>query len=295
MTVSSMTGFARAEGAEGVYAWAWEIKSVNGRGLDARMRLAAPFEGLEPEVRTAAQARLARGNLQISLQVRRETAAARLSVNEQALSLVIDAAERVADRTSCDKPRPEGLLALRGVLEAEETNDDEASLAKAKAAVMASLGEALDGLAHARAEEGAKLHAALKGQVDEIEGLSAKARAAASAQPGALRARLKRQVAELLAAEAALPEDRLAQEVALLLVKADIREELDRLDAHVAAARELMAADGPVGRKLDFLAQEFNREANTLCSKAQDPELKRVGLDLKAVIDQLREQVQNIE
>lgn len=295
MALSSMTGFARRAGEFAGRRWVWEAKSVNGRGLETRVRLPSGFDHLEAPIRREAAQRLVRGNLSATLTLETAAHAAALRLNEAALNEAIRLAKIVAERIPCDPPRPDGILALRGVLEAEESPArDDAAEAAFDAAVLASFGECLNALAATRGAEGAALETVLTAQIGEIERLAAAARAHAEAQPVAMRERIARQLAELLA-HAPVAEDRIAQEAAMLAVKADIREELDRLDAHVAAARALLSGREAAGRRLDFLGQEFNREANTLCSKAQDISLKRIGLDLKSVVDQFREQAQNVE
>ena len=300
MTVASMTGYARAEGRDSQGSWVWEGKSVNGRGLELRCKSAQGYDGLEVVAREAAAKRLKRGNVQLSLTVRTETEQSQIRVNEALLGQLIAICDQWQSRSASVQPaRMDGLLAIKGVLEpvteAAETGDADSLRAAREGAMKASLEAMLDQLAAMRLVEGGRIAAVLKAQLDEIAALSAKAGNCAVLRPEAVRERLRAQVAQVLEAAPTLAEDRIAQEVALIAVKADIREELDRLAAHVAAARDLLAQGGAVGRKLDFLAQEFNREANTLCSKSSDVELTRVGLDLKAVIDQFKEQVQNIE
>ncbi len=298
MSVASMTGYARAEGRDAQVAWVWEAKSVNGRGLELRSRLPHGHDSLEPAVREAAGKRLKRGNVQLSLNVTRIAEAPPVRVNADLLDQMLRLVGQLAPQHPGVAPaRWDGLLAVKGVLEPMEAEDADAeAVRKAREAAMtATLEQALDALAAMRLSEGARIKTVLLDQLAEIADLADRAGASASLRPDAVKERLRQQVAAVLEAAPTLSEERVAQEVALIAVKADIREELDRLRAHVAAARELIAAGGAVGRKLDFLAQEFNREANTLCSKSSDVELTRVGLDLKAVIDQFREQVQNIE
>lgn len=294
-TLSSMTGFARAEGQHDGFGWAWELKSVNGRGLDIRTRAPQGFESLEPLVRQKLGEALKRGNVNVSLAVERRAGEAGIRINRAVLDQVLALQTELAGRVDAAPPRLEALLAVRGVVEAGEEEADEEARAARDADILAGLEQAVRAMVASRLEEGARLAAMLTGHLDRIEELTTQARALGSVQPAALKVRLHQQVAELLEASPALNEDRLAQEAALLATKADIREELDRLQAHIAAARRLLAEGGPVGRKLDFLSQEFNREANTLCAKSNAVELTGIGLDLKAVIDQLREQVQNIE
>ena len=295
MTFASMTGFADSTGSQGNLRWRWEAKSVNGRSLDLRLRTPPGFDGLEPPARKLAAERFQRGAFQISLSVEQDSAARGLTVDAAALASAVRIARQVADETGLQPARVDGLLALKGVIVADEGETlDEAQRAARDAAILESLAGAFDKLVKARATEGAKLAALMSAQVDEIEALTAEAGALAAAQPQALKARMETQLAELLNGNQVAPE-RLAQEVALLATRADVREELDRLTAHVQDARALITDGKGVGRKLDFLAQEFNREANTLCSKSSDIALTRVGLKLKAVIDQFREQSQNVE
>ena len=290
-----MTGFARAEGTESGYGWAWEVRSVNAKALDIRLRLPPGFERLEGAIRGAVSKNVARGSVNGTLALDRSGRTPTLSVNHEALDQVIRLAADLATRVDAEKPRIDGLLSIRGVIETTEPQDSEEEREALDEAIRKSFGDALAALQKARAEEGARLADVVDAHIDEIETLTRQAVAHASTQPAALEARLREQIKSLFEEEARLSEERVAQEVALLLVKADVREELDRLTAHIGAARELMAAGEPVGRRLDFLCQEFNREANTLCSKASDIELTRIGLDLKACIERLREQIQNIE
>lgn len=295
MTVLSMTGFARTAGAAGDYSWSWELKSVNSRGLDLRCRLHGGLDALEVAARAAATKRFHRGNVTMNLTMNRPGTTAEIRINEDVLGAVLAAAAELAKRIDAPPPSVDGLLAMRGVLETVEREDSEAERKTLEAGVLATLDEALDGLATDRASEGRRLDGIVAGQIETIAELTAAAGQLAAVQPAALKARLQRQVAALLDNADGLAEDRLLQEAAVLATKADVREELDRLAAHVDASRELLADQGAVGRRLDFLAQEFNREANTLCSKSQDAALTKVGIELKTVIDQFREQAQNIE
>jgi uncharacterized protein (TIGR00255 family) len=295
MGLSSMTGFARVQGdsTEAGQAWVWEVRSVNGKGLDARLRLPAGVEGVEGAAREAIARRFARGNVSATLQLRQEAAQGpRPTINETLLGHLMDRARALPEHVA--PPTFDGLLQVRGVLEMAEPVLDEAAVAARDSAVLTSLEAALDALAAARDDEGRRLATILAGHLATIETLTEAAGRTAAGRPQAVAERLRVQVAGLLDGTP-LSEDRLAQEIALIAAKIDIREELDRLTAHVAQARDLLAAGGPCGRRLDFLCQEFNREANTLCSKSQDVDLTRIGLDLKAVIDQVREQVQNVE
>ncbi|GAK44681.1 conserved protein [Tepidicaulis marinus] len=296
MSLSSMTGFARVEGALDGARWHWELRSVNGKGLDLRLRLPSGFDALEPKLKAIAQSAMKRGNVQANLQLTRENAANVPRLNEDVLKGVLAAVSRLRDhQIYLSDSTAEGILSLKGVMEMGEAEETEEARAALEEALAASFAEAVKALASARDEEGAKLGALLEAQVKRIEELTGEAAASPAASAEAMRERLKRQVEELLGASPSLNEERLAQEAALLATKADVREELDRLGAHVEQARDLLASDEPVGRRLDFLTQEFNREANTLCSKAADVALTRIGLELKTVIDQLREQVQNVE
>ncbi len=295
MTIVSMTGFAEAHGSRDGAHWRWEIKSVNGKGLDLRLRTPAGFDGIEPPARMLANERFKRGSLQAALSFESADAGRGLRIDPIALAAAVRIAREVAAETGLAPARIDGLLALKGVIVQEDVLPVEApERGRRDAAILETLATALDALARARSNEGHKLLAVLTAQIDDIERLTKEASALASAQPAALRDKLAAQVAELLAA-GTLSDERLAQEVALLAVKADIREELDRLSAHVQEARTLLASGAAVGRKLDFLSQEFNREANTLCSKSSDIALTRLGLALKATIDQFREQAQNVE
>ncbi len=289
-----MTGFARHDGGDEVVTWTWEIKSVNGRNLDVRCRVPAGSENLEATARAAAVKRCARGNLQINLTVARREVTSRLQINEDLLNRLIELCGKVAS-DALAPPRLDGLLAVRGVIELVEEDESPEEASAREAAFLADLERALDDLVRVREAEGARLAQMVADHLTAIDGLVDEAARSAGAQPEFLRARLKSQLEELLDAAPALPEERLAQEAAILINKYDPREELDRLGAHVGAARDLLGEGGAIGRRLDFLCQEFNREANTLCAKSPDMELTRIGLELKSRIDQLREQVQNIE
>jgi uncharacterized protein (TIGR00255 family) len=295
MSLVSMTGFADGHGAHEGLRWRWEAKSVNGRSLDLRLRMPPGLDGIEPAARALANERFRRGNIQATLTLEPQEGARGLRVDPAALAAAVRIAQEVASETGLAPARVDGLLALKGVIVQDDVLPLEPrARAERDAAILESLAAALDSLIRARENEGAKLSVVMSGLVDEIDRLTREAAALSTAQPAQLREKLSAQIKEL-AAGVAVSEDRLAQEVALLAVKADIREELDRLGAHVQEARALMASGTAVGRKLDFLAQEFNREANTLCSKSTDIALTRTGLALKATIDQFREQAQNVE
>jgi uncharacterized protein (TIGR00255 family) len=288
-----MTGFARCQTHDECHSWSWELKSVNHRVLDVRCRLPHGLDALEPVLRRLVAERIERGSVTVVLTMRRTAGAAPVRLNRSLFDAVLGIAHEVESDRRLAPPRIDGLLALPGMIEAVE--DDEAALEVRQAAVLASFRDGLALLAGARADEGARIGAVLEALLAEIAALADEAAASAAAQPAALRERLEAQISELLDARPALPEERLAQEVAVLAAKADVREEIDRLCAHVDAGSALLAEGGAIGRRLDFLCQELNREANTLCAKANDIALTRTGLALKAVIDRLREQAQNVE
>ncbi|QDZ01013.1 YicC family protein [Nitratireductor mangrovi] len=295
MAVQSMTGFARAAAEHEGTAFAWEVRSVNGRSLETRLRLAPGFERLEMPAKQAMQRKFARGNLQATLSVSRSGSLAQPVVNEAFLRDVAGLARRLEEQFGCRPASADGLLALRGVLEVPETVEDEDVRKALDTAVLGALDAALADLEAARLAEGAVLADVIADQVSTIEKLTRDAEADPSREPAAIRERIAMQVKLITESANGLDEQRLNQEAALLATRADIREEIDRLKAHVAAARQLLADGGVVGRKLDFLAQEFNRESNTLCSKSNATSVTSIGLELKAVVDQLREQVQNLE
>lgn len=274
-------------------SWVWEIKSVNGRALDLRLRLAPGFDALEPELRAALAQRFRRGNFSANLAVTRTTPPA-LRVNREALSQLVTLINELSGEIEAAPPRLDGLLALRGVVETVE-DEDETVIEARRDAVLAGWNAALDRLADARAEEGARIAALLGSQLDEMAALVTAAADCAAAQPAAIRERLRTVLTSVADLMPSMPEERVAQEVALLAARSDIREEIERLRAHLEQAGELLQQGEAVGRRLDFLCQELNREANTLCSKSADIELTRIGLSLKAVVEQFREQVQNIE
>jgi uncharacterized protein (TIGR00255 family) len=288
-----MTGFSRAEGEELGISWVWEMKSVNGKSLDLRLRLPPGFDALEPQLRALLAQRFRRGNFNASLAVTR-TAPTVVRVNREALAQLVALMNELAGEIEAAPPRIDGLLALRGVIETVEDEPD-ATLEERRIAVLKSWEIALAQLAGARIEEGMRLAGALREQLQEMSGLIEAAGQCAAAQPAAIRQRLQTMLANLTDFLAGMPEERVAQEMALLVARSDIREELERLRAHVEQANDLLQHEEAVGRRLDFLCQELNREANTLCSKSADIELTRVGLSLKAVVEQFREQVQNIE
>ena len=290
-----MTGFARAQGHHDGCAWTLEARSVNGKSLDVRCRFPAGWEELEPAARGAVAERFRRGNVTLGLTLDDAGGGTRYQINRPLLDQVLTLGADLADVTRPGPPALADLLRIRGMLEpVDEAPSDEQRAARARG-FAATLDAVLDGLAAMRAEEGARIAAILNERLDAITALVGQAGGAAAAQPAALKARLMQQLAEFLEAVPALPEERLAQEVAFLAGKADVREELDRLGAHVEATRALIAAPGDTGRRLNFLCQELQREANTLGSKAADLALTNIGIELKEAIEQLREQVQNVE
>ncbi|MGB3834051.1 MAG: YicC/YloC family endoribonuclease [Mesorhizobium sp.] len=296
MSLQSMTGFARASADHEGAAIAWEVKSVNGKGVEVRPRLPPGFERLEPALRQALQRRFARGSFQAALTVARGSSAqVQPVINEAFLKDVAGLAQRLQQQFGTAPPTADGLLALRGVLELPDAVETDEARAALDGAIEAALEQALRGLENARRTEGEALGALLAGHLDAIEALTLRAEADPSREPAAIRARIAEQVRLLMDASANLDEARLHQEAAFLATKADIREEIDRLKTHVASGRTLLAVGGAIGRKLDFLAQEFNRESNTLCSKSNAAAVTAIGLELKAVVDQFREQVQNLE
>jgi uncharacterized protein (TIGR00255 family) len=295
MALSSMTGFARGQGAVGAYAWAWEIRSVNAKGLDLRLRLPPGWDAIEPALRARAAEVVARGTLHATLTVGREGVAPVVKVNEQVLQAVIATLKALGDRIKAEPPRLDGILAIKGVIEVNDADEREEERTAAQAAVVKGFDAALADLAKMRRHEGDALGRVLATRLAEIATLVARAEAAPGRKPEAIKARLAEQVATLLETSERFDADRLHQEAILIASKADVREELDRLTAHVAQASKMIRDGGAVGRRLDFLAQEFNRETNTLCAKANDLELTNIGLELKSLVEQFREQVQNLE
>ena len=296
MPVASMTGFGHADGEYEAFRWSWELRSVNGRGLDVRVRMPSDLSALESVIREKTAQKFKRGNIQISLQLSRSTGGeTQIKINHEALQQVLSVLAEIENQSGLAPSTASGILNIRGVVEQVEYIETEEERERRLAAILQSFETALADLFASRAAEGKRLHTVVSGQVDEIARLTSAAEGRAGNAVTLLRQRLSEQLAVLLGNTSALSEDRLAQEVALLAAKADIREEIDRLNAHVSNAQSLLIDAGPVGRKLDFLIQEFNREANTLCSKSPDTELTRIGLDLKVQIEQLREQIQNIE
>jgi len=295
MALSSMTGFARSHGASGPYAFEWELKSVNAKGFDLRLRLPPGWDELEAIARKRAAALLARGTVYANLNVRRANALAAVRINEEVLASVLKAASQLAGKIDAVAPSIDGLLGIKGVIEVVEPESDEEEDKAAMAAAAAAFDKALADLVAMRQREGVALGQILSQRMDEVEALAKQAEAAPGRKPEAIKARLAEQIAALLETSDRFDADRLNQEALLIAARADIREELDRIASHVAQARELIGKGGPIGRRLDFLAQEFHREANTCCSKSNDVELTNTGLEMKNVIEQFREQVQNLE
>ena len=295
MTIKSMTGFARADGAAGSLSWHWEVRSVNGRGLDVRLRTPPGFEGLEPRVRDIVGKRSVRGSVTVNLSVRRAYGQTQIRLNEAAVQQVLEVLRRLKEIATVGPPNAEALLGIKGVLEVAEAEETEEEAARRTQTMLADLERALEGMLQARAEEGARLRGIVLGHLSAIEQLVSAVERSPARSPETIKQRLKEQVSRLMETSSAFDEARLHQEAVLLATRADTEEELKRLAAHISAARDLLNSREPAGRRLDFLAQEFNREANTLCSKSNDVDTTRIGLELKAVIDQMREQVQNIE
>ncbi|MCW5687290.1 MAG: YicC family protein [Pseudolabrys sp.] len=296
MALSSMTGFARGQGVTGSYVWNWELKSVNAKGLDVRLRLPPGWDAVEVAVRKAATDALARGTVYGNLSVERKGMAPTVKINEPVLSAIIATLDQIDNRVvGAGRPTLDGILALKGVIEVTEDDEKPEERVAAEKAIIAGFGKTLADLVAMRRAEGDTLGKLLTARLDEIGSLAARAEAAPGRKPEAIKARLAEQVAALMEASQRFDSDRLYQEAVLLASKADIREELDRLASHGSQVRKLLTDGGPIGRRLDFLAQELNRESNTLTAKANDVELANIGLQLKAVVEQFREQVQNLE
>jgi uncharacterized protein (TIGR00255 family) len=294
-----MTGFGRSQGRAECGAasgkWVWELRSVNSKGLEVRFRLPPGFDAVENDVRRLIGTRIARGNVQASLQFERDQGAAVPTINETALEAVIDAIARIGSRLGSPPPSAEAILQIRGVLETGETLADSDQTELRNRIVCAGLETALEELSRARMTEGKAIAGVIGGHVEAIARLVAMIETDPSRSPTAIRERLQGQIALILDDSSRIDPQRLHQEAAILATKADLREELDRLNTHVTAARQLLAGGGPAGRKLDFLSQEFNRECNTICSKSNAASVTALGLEMKVVIDQFREQVQNLE
>jgi len=295
MALSSMTGFARAHGVSGAYAWSWELKSVNAKGLDVRFRLPPGWDAVEVAARQRVAEKLSRGTVYCNLTAERKGVAPTVKINEPVLTAVIASLQQLTGKIDAGAPTLDGILSLKGVMEVSEENEREDERQAAEAAIVAGFDAALKDLVAMRRHEGGALGTILNARLSEISALAARAEAAPGRKPEAIKARLAEQVATLLEASQRFDSDRLYQEAIMLASKADVREELDRLAAHVAQSQKLLRDGGPAGRRLDFLAQELNRESNTLTAKANDVELTNIGLELKSVVEQFREQVQNLE
>ena len=295
MALSSMTGFARSHGSSGPYSFEWELKSVNAKGFDLRLRLPPGWDELEAYAKKRAGEVLSRGTVYANLNVKRTNAVPTVRLNEDVLGAIVKVAGQLASRIDAVAPSIDGLLSIKGVLEVAEPESNEEEDQAARDAAAKAFEEALGHLVEMRRREGTALGQILNQRMDEIERLAGKAEAAPGRKPEAIRARLAEQVAALLEASDRFDSDRLNQEALMIATKADIREELDRIASHVAQAREMIGKGGAVGRRLDFLAQEFNREVNTCCSKSNDIELTNTGLEMKNVVEPFREQVQNLE
>lgn len=295
MALSSMTGFARSHGSSGPYAFEWELKSVNAKGFDFRLRLPPGWDEVETIARKRATELLARGTVYANLTVKRTGAGSVVRVNDDVLASILKVVGEISAKTDAVAPSVDGLLAIKGVIEVVEPESSEEEMQAARVAITAAFEQALRSLIDMRKREGVALGQILLQRMDDIERLSKRAEAAPGRKPEAIKARLAEQIAALLETSDRFDEDRLSQEAILMAAKADIREELDRIASHVAQTRELLGKGGPVGRRLDFLAQEFNREVNTTCSKSNDIELTNTGLEMKNVVEQFREQVQNLE
>ncbi|MFK5981066.1 MAG: YicC/YloC family endoribonuclease [Rhizobiaceae bacterium] len=295
MALQSMTGFSRSEGLHATGRWVWELRSVNNKGLDLRMRLPYGFETIEVDCKKAVASAFSRGSIQVSLQFSKEGSANVPSINPAALEAVLSVAAQLQERIGAAPPTVDGILAIKGILEITETDLTDDEVKSRNKEVLSGLKTAIVDLTTARESEGEAIVAVMSDQVSKIGGLVAKIEADPSRTMDAIRQRLQQQLAPLLEEGSDLDPQRLHQEAAYLATKADLREELDRLVAHVVAGQKLLSSAGPAGRKLDFLAQEFNRECNTICSKSNAPSVTGLGLEMKIIVDQLREQTQNLE
>jgi uncharacterized protein (TIGR00255 family) len=296
LTLNSMTGFARDSANFADWTWSWELKSVNAKGLDIRLRAPSGFDALEPTGRASLSKLFSRGNIAVGLTLKRSGADAGYKINEGYLKEMLDVAKSIQAEIPDAAPLSiDGIMALRGVIEADDDDMDEEIRVDLDKKLLNSLDIAARALVANRAEEGAQLSVVLTEFIDKLDNLLGQATDSVESQPATIRARLKDQIEQVIKDASQVDAVRLEQEIAILMTKADIREELDRLRAHIISVRELMSTGGAVGRRLDFLCQELNREANTICSKAHETALTRIGLDMKATIEQFREQVQNIE
>jgi len=295
MTMISMTGFARGAGSAFGHSWNWEIKSVNNKGLDVRCRFPSFLDGYDLTIKKIIEASLARGSVFVALNITADSDGGEFVINESRLRSLLDFAAKYAGEPGVSPAALDGLLAVKGVVELSLTEISEQDKKSLEATLTENLKHVVEDLNATRADEGARMLGVLNSQLQQVAELADAARARAGNRIEAMNTRFRMQLAKLENVEKPVPDERIAQEIAILAVKSDVQEELDRLDSHVEEARSLLAANKPVGRRLDFLCQEFNREANTLCSKSADSELTKIGLDLKVLVDQFREQVQNIE
>ena len=295
MTVNSMTGFARSQGTLEDLTWHWELRSVNGRGLDIRLRLPPGYEALEQPARKTLSSAFARGNVSANLTARRTTNDVEIQLNEHVLHQVLTAVEKIRALTNAPAPTAEGLINTKGVLDILDKTESTDKQDVKQNELLSGLDHAITELKAMRGSEGQQLHKIIQKQLEEIDQNVTAIKRSAANQPEKVAERFKQQIDALLGGDTSIRQDRLHQEIAILLTKADVSEELDRIDAHIIAARELLQQSSPIGRKLDFLTQEFNREANTICSKSNDITITQSGLAMKAAIDQMREQVQNVE
>lgn len=295
MTLSSMTGFGRAEGHYKHYSWVWEIRSVNGKGLDVRMRIPPGLDAFDQYIKTAIKKEIARGSINVSLQLTKDDNDTEVIVNEAALDKLIGVAKKASKNHDLPMPSLDSLLSIRDVVGIISAEDDEEQIKARNENLKSSFVDAVAALRSSREEEGLATRKMLADVIDQVENLLNQAEEIANNQPGLLKEKFEEKVSTLFDNKQGVDKDRLAQEIVLLATKADTKEETDRLRAHIASARLMLDAEGPIGRKMDFLTQEFNREANTLCSKSSDIALTNIGLSLKTAIDQIREQVQNVE
>ncbi len=295
MTLSSMTGFGRAEGHFENYSWVWEIRSVNGKALDIRMRIPPGLDAIDQYVKSVLKKSISRGNINVSLQLQKDTTESAVNINQSALDKLVEVAKKAAKKHDLPMPAIDRILSIRDVVQITDMEEEEQTLEARNKALEQSFEEAVAALTQSRDVEGAATFKMLSNIIDDIERLLENGEEIAAAQPELIKKKFEDKVKELIGSNSGLDEERLSQEIVILATKADVKEETERLRAHIAAARLLISEKGPVGRKMDFLIQEFNRETNTLCSKSSDITLTNIGLSLKSAVDQLREQVQNVE
>ncbi len=295
MTLSSMTGFGRAQGQIENYSWVWEIRSVNGKAMDVRMRIPSGLDAFDQHIKTTLSKVFSRGSINVSLQLQKDSSEVDVKVNEGALDKLINIAKQASQKHDLPMPSIDALLAIRDVVEISTMEEDAQKIINRDQQLKLSLEDAIAALKKSREEEGAATYIMLKNILDEIERLLKEGEKIAAKQPELLKNKFLAKVNALISDIKGFDQDRVTQEVVILATKADVKEETDRLVAHIASAKKLLKQKGPVGRKLDFLTQEFNREANTLCSKSTDIKLSNIGLSLKTAIDQFREQIQNVE